>query len=205
DDSLTEEAWVDAIRSALLESVESQMVSDVPLGAFLSGGIDSSAIVASMSRVADAPVRTYSIGYAGASGAALYNELPEARLVARRFGTEHHEIVVQPEVVGLLPGLVWHMDEPTSDTALVTSSLVSEFASRDVKVILSGVGGDELFGGYERYLLPYYAERLRRIPGPLRRGVLNPLLSRVPVARHLPLLNLFRSARKVAELADMSP
>ncbi|MBN8279077.1 MAG: asparagine synthase (glutamine-hydrolyzing) [Gammaproteobacteria bacterium] len=197
-----EASWIEEIRTALADSIESQMVSDVPIGAFLSGGIDSSTIVAHMARFSAQPVKTYAIGYSGSTGAALYNELDHARRIAARYGTDHHEIEVQPAVIGLLPGLVWHMDEPTSDSALITSSLVSEFARRDVKVILSGVGGDELFGGYDRYQLPHLVGQFRRIPGPLRRGLLNPLLEALPVARHTRLLNLLRAARKVALVAD---
>lgn len=194
--------WIAEIRAALNDSIEAQMVSDVPIGAFLSGGVDSSTIVAAMSRFSSSPVKTYAIGYSGTTGAALYNELDYARRIAEKFNTDHHEIEVQPEVIQLLPGLVWHMDEPTADSALITSSLVSEFARRDVKVILSGVGGDELFGGYDRYQLPHLVSRFRAIPGPLRRGLLNPVLGMLPVARHTRLLNLLRAARKVALVAD---
>jgi len=194
--------WIEEIRAALNDSIEAQMVSDVPIGAFLSGGVDSSTIVAAMSRFSSSPVKTYAIGYSGTTGAALYNELDHARRIAEQFGTDHHEIEVQPAVIQLLPRLVWHMDEPTADSALITSSLVSEFARRDVKVILSGVGGDELFGGYDRYQLPHLVSLYRRIPGPFRRGLLNPLLGVLPVARHTRLLNLLRAARKVAGVAD---
>ena len=117
------------------------------------------------------PIRTYAIGFDGGAAEALYNELPYARQVAQRFGTEHHEIVVKPDVVGLLPRLLWHMDEPIADSAFITTYLVSEFARRDVKVILSGVGGDELFGGYRRYLgEPLCAALTDRLPGWVRRG-----------------------------------
>jgi PEP-CTERM/exosortase A-associated glycosyltransferase len=120
-------------------SVRMQMVSDVPIGAFLSGGVDSSAVVGFMARHSESAHPTYAIGFEGGAAEALYNELPYARQVAQRFGTEHHEIVVKPDVVGLLPKLLWHMDEPVADTAFVTTYLVSsEFARRDVKVILSG-------------------------------------------------------------------
>lgn len=197
-----EQQWVEEIRSALNDSIEAQMVSDVPIGAFLSGGIDSSTIVGAMSRFSSSPIKTYAIGYSGSTGAALYNELQYARRIAARFGTEHHEIEVQPEIIRLLPRLIWHMDEPTADSALITSSLVSQFARQDVKVILSGVGGDELFGGYDRYQLPHLVALLRTVPGPVRRGVLNPLLARLPVARHTRVLNLLRAARKVALVAD---
>ena len=147
--------WSGRLRDALRESVEGQMVSDVPLGAFLSGGIDSSAVVAMMSQVSNEPVRTFSIGFGGASGGQFYNELPYARQIAERYDTVHKEIVVEPSVVELMPRLIWHMDEPIADTAFVTTYLVSEFARREVTVILSGVGGDELFGGYRRYLGGY--------------------------------------------------
>ena len=141
------------------------MVSDVPIGAFLSGGVDSSAVVAFMSRHSSQPVKTYSIGFQGSTGAQLYNELPYARQVAEQFGTDHHEIVVQPDVATLLPELIWHMDEPIADAAFITTYLVSKFARQDVTVILSGVGGDELFGGYKRYLDEHYRSLYRRIPG----------------------------------------
>lgn len=202
DEGHDESQWIDEIRACLNDSIESQMVSDVPIGAFLSGGIDSSTIVAAMSRFSTSPVKTYAIGYSGTTGAALYNELDHARRIASQFGTDHHEIEVKPEVIGMLPQLVWHMDEPTADSALITSSLVSEFARRDVKVILSGVGGDELFGGYDRYQLPHLVALFRTIPGPLRRGILNPILGMLPVARHTRVLNLLRAARKVALVAD---
>ena len=161
-----------AVRARLEESVRMQMVSDVPIGAFLSGGVDSSAVVAFMSAHSDRPVKTYAIGFGGGDAEAYYNELPFARQVAQRFGTDHHEILVRPDVVSLLPRLLWHMDEPIADTAFITTYLVSEFARRDVTVILSGVGGDELFGGYRRYLGNHYQAYFDRLPPALRRAAL---------------------------------
>ena len=165
DTAETAESWSERLRAELERSVRDQMVSDVPIGAFLSGGIDSSCVVAFMSRHTSHPVKTYSIGFRGSSGAALYNELPYARTVAQTFGTDHHEIVVQPDVAALLPQLLWHMDEPVADAAFITTYLVSKFAREEVTVILSGVGGDELFGGYNRYLDEHYRRLYRRIPG----------------------------------------
>ena len=151
DATLSESQWIEATRTELERAVSDQMVSDVPIGAFLSGGVDSSSVVALMSRHTDHPVKTYSIGFRGSSGAELYNELPYARAVANQFHTDHHEIIVQPDVAALLPDLIWHLDEPIADAAFITTYLVSKFAREDVTVILSGVGGDELFGGYNRY------------------------------------------------------
>ena len=144
DRSLSENEWIERVRARMEQSVRMQMVSDVPLGAFLSGGVDSSGVVAFMARASADPIKTYAIGFGGSRADEFYNELPYARRVAELFGTEHREIVVKPDVVALLPRLLWHMDEPVSDTAFITTYLVSEFARRDVTVILSGVGGDEL-------------------------------------------------------------
>jgi len=195
DGSRSEQQWVEAVRAEIERSVSDQMVSDVPIGAFLSGGIDSSAVVAFMSRHSSQPVKTYSIGFQGSTGAQLYNELPYARQVAEQFGTDHHEIVVQPDVATLLPDLIWHMDEPISDAAFITTYLVSKFARQDVTVILSGVGGDELFGGYKRYLDEHYRSLYRRIPGPIRSGLMAPLAQLLPSDRHSPLLNKLRLAK----------
>jgi asparagine synthase (glutamine-hydrolysing) len=175
-------------------SVAMQMVSDVPLGAFLSGGVDSSAVVASMAKHATGPVKTYAIGFDGDAASRYYNELPYARQVAERFGTEHHEILVRPEVAELLPRLLWHLDEPISDSAFLTTYLVSEFARREVTVILSGVGGDELFGGYRRYLGEQYAGRYQRLPG-VARSVLRSIAKHLPADRHSRWLDVARLAR----------
>jgi asparagine synthase (glutamine-hydrolysing) len=204
DRSMSYSDWVAAVRTRLEAAVAEQMVSDVPLGAFLSGGVDSSAVVAFMARHAQHRVATYSIGFEGSSGASLYNELPYARRVAAQFGTDHHEIVVRPDVVELLPRLIWHLDEPMADTAFVTTYLVSKFARRDVTVILSGVGGDELFGGYRRYQDEFFRSRYRFLPGWLRHSVLTPLARRLPSDRHSRLLNLSRLARSFL-LADALP
>lgn len=201
DESLSQADWAAATRAELERAVGAQMVSDVPIGAFLSGGIDSSAVVALMSRHTDRPVRTYSIGFRGSSGAELYNELPYARMVADAFKTEHHEIIVQPDVASLLPDLIWHLDEPIADAAFITTYLVSKFAREDVTVILSGVGGDELFGGYNRYKDEYYRGRYRMIPQSMRRWLLEPIARRLPSDRHSPLLNKVRLARAFV-LAD---
>jgi asparagine synthase (glutamine-hydrolysing) len=202
----SEASWIEEIRASLNSSISRQMVSDVPLGAFLSGGIDSSTIVAGMVAAnPDARPRTYAIGYSNSTGAEFYNELDYARQVASAFNTDHKEILVQPDIIGLLPKLVWHMDEPTADSALITTSLVAEYAARDVKVILSGVGGDELWGGYDRYLLGHYLGLLRLIPGPVRRGILAPVAGMLPVDRHSRLLNLFRYLRSLTLLADLGP
>ena len=181
-----------------------QMVADVPIGAFLSGGVDSSAVVGFMARHSSQPIRTYAIGFAGGKAEALYNELPYARRVAELFGTLHREIVVKPDVVGLMPELLWHMDEPLSDTAFITTFLVSQFARQDVKVILSGVGGDELFGGYRRYLGPLYSERYRLLPHWARRAT-SFAAARLPADRHSPMLNAMRLAKGFVESAEMDP
>lgn len=194
--------WQQQVRAQLERSVQMQMVSDVPIGAFLSGGVDSSAVVGLMARHSAQPIRTYAIGFAGGTAEALYNELPYARQVAQLFGTQHHEIVVRPDVVALLPKLLWHLDEPMADSAFITTFLVSEFARRDVTVILSGVGGDELFAGYRRYLGEHYAARYRRFPAWLRRSAAA-LARYLPADRHSGWRNTLRLAKGFIGTAEM--
>ncbi|HEY4137774.1 MAG TPA: asparagine synthase (glutamine-hydrolyzing), partial [Casimicrobiaceae bacterium] len=196
--------WTAAVRTRLEESVRMQMVSDVPIGAFLSGGIDSSAVVAMMSKHSHGPVKTYSIGFEGSSADDYYNELPYASQIARRFGTDHHEIVVKPDVVSLLPKLVWHLDEPIADTAFITTYLVSKFAREQVTVILSGVGGDEIFGGYRRYLGDHLHRRFAALPGWLQQLAVRTGKS-LPSDRHSPLLNAARYAKAFLAAADLPP
>ena len=195
DHSMNEREWSETVVDAFEAAVVSQMVSDVPLGAFLSGGIDSSSVVALMAKNSSQPVKTYSIGFEDSEGGQFYNELPYARRIAELFGTDHKEILVRPDVASLLPHLLWHMDEPMADAAFITTYLVAEFARRDVTVILSGVGGDELFGGYRRYLGEYYGEYYNRLPHWIRRHVLTPMAHLLPSDRHSPILNLSRYAR----------
>jgi asparagine synthase (glutamine-hydrolysing) len=199
----TEQEWIESVRSKIESAVHMQMVSDVPIGAFLSGGVDSSAVVACMASATDQPIKTYAIGFDGGKADEYYNELPYARRVSELFGTEHHEIVVKPDVAALLPKLVWHMDEPMADTAFITTYLVSEFARRDVTVILSGVGGDELFGGYRRYLGGHYQQYFDMLPGWMRRTAVA-VGERLPSDRHSPLLNIARLARGFLTSADQS-
>jgi asparagine synthase (glutamine-hydrolysing) len=204
DRHVSEAEWIELIRSGIERAVKMQMVSDVPLGAFLSGGIDSSAVVASMARASSSRVKTYAIGFEGSRADEYYSELPYARRVADLFGTDHHEIIVKPDVVALLPRLLWHMDEPISDSAFITTFLVSEFARRDVTVILSGVGGDELFGGYRRYLGDHYLSYFERLPSWLRTGAAT-LGNKLPSDRHSPLLNAMRLARGFLASANLTP
>jgi asparagine synthase (glutamine-hydrolysing) len=153
----------EAVRGALGRAVTSQMMADVPLGAFLSGGIDSSAIVACMSQASAQPVRSFSMGFADGS----YNELPYAREVARAFATDHHEQMVTPDITALFEQLVVHLDEPFGDVSLFPTYLVSRLAREHVTVVLSGDGGDELFGGYDTYDADRLARRFAALGAPL--------------------------------------
>ncbi len=139
---------VHQLRGVLTDAVRSHLVSDVPLGAFLSGGVDSSLVVGLMSETSGARVKTFSIGF----NEPAFDELEHARRVARHFGTDHHEFIVEPDAVGILDRLVSHFDEPFADSSAIPTWYVSEMARRHVTVVLSGDGGDELFGGYDRYL-----------------------------------------------------
>lgn len=199
----SEDEWVERIREKLLEAVRIRLVSDVPLGAFLSGGIDSSAIVAAMAQLTDQPVKTYSIGFTGADN--YYNELPYARIVADAFKTDHHEIIVRPAVAELLPKLIWHLDEPIADSAFITTYLVSQLARESVKVILSGVGGDELFGGYRRYLGNSFLRYYQWLPHVVRRQLLPAMLAVLPQDRHSNWKNYVRYAAAFMHSAELNP
>jgi asparagine synthase (glutamine-hydrolysing) len=152
----TDEEAIEALAAALRSAVSSQLMADVPLGAFLSGGIDSSTLVAIMSEVSPEPVRTFSIGFADGT----YNELPYAREIAARFGTRHREQIASPDLGDLFEKLVVHLDEPFADVSLFPTFAVSQLAREEVKVVLSGDGGDELFGGYDTYEAQALATRL---------------------------------------------
>ncbi len=144
----SEDDAVAGLTQVLQGAVASHMVSDVPLGAFLSGGVDSSAVVGMMSRVSSRPVKTFSIGFDDPE----FDELEHARTVARHFGTDHHEFVVKPDGLSILGDLIAHFDEPFADSSAIPTWYVSEIARKHVTVVLSGDGGDELFGGYDRYI-----------------------------------------------------
>ena len=148
------------LRDKFDESVRIRMIADVPLGAFLSGGIDSSSVVASMALTSPEPVRTFSIGFEESA----FNELEYAAMVARQYHTDHHEIVVRPDAVDLVSRLVRHFDEPFGDSSAIPTFIVSEFAVRHVKVALSGDGGDELFAGYDRFQALEKLRKLDRLP-----------------------------------------
>lgn len=191
-----ETEWIAAVRDGLERAVVRQLVSDAPLGAFLSGGVDSSAVVAFMARNMSSPVRTYSIGFAESHAARFYDELPHARRVARHFGTRHREMILRPDMVRFIPHLLWHLDEPVADSAFLTTYLVARLAQEDVKAALSGLGGDELFGGYVRYLDEYFSRMYRRLPQTIRQRVLLPLGRHLPSDRHSRWRNVSRLARR---------
>lgn len=175
----SEEAWSREIVARLEEAVRLRLVSDVPLGAFLSGGIDSSAVVALMSRAAEGPVKTFSIGFAEPE----FDELAYARQVAAQFKTEHHELVVRPDAMAVLPKLAWHFDEPFADSSAVPTYYVAEMTRRHVTVALNGDAGDENFGGYDRYVANLLAASFDRLPGSgLARGAIRMGLQLFPRA-----------------------
>ena len=137
------------------------MISDVPLGAFLSGGIDSSIVVGLMAKVSGAKVKTFSIGF----NEAAYDETAHARRIAERWETDHHEFIVEPDALSILPKLVRHYGEPYADSSAIPTFYVAQMTRRHVTVALNGDGGDESFAGYERYLANYLAERMQSVPG----------------------------------------
>lgn len=161
------------LREVLDDSVRAHLVADVPVGVLLSGGVDSGALAALASRHSSEPVRTFSIGFEEAG----FDELSRARLVAERYGTDHHELIVRPDAVELLPKLVEAFDEPFGDSSALPTYLVSELAAGHVKTALSGEGGDELFGGYYTYVADLLARRVGRL-APLARPLAEALPSR---------------------------
>jgi asparagine synthase (glutamine-hydrolysing) len=169
--------YVERLTELLKESIRYRLIADVPLGVFLSGGLDSSTVVAVMRQVSSDPIKTFSIGFEDQS----FNELPYAQLVARHFETEHHEFVVKPDAVDLVPKLVHFFDEPFADSSAVPSYYLSELARQHVTVALGGDGGDEVFAGYETYAAYKMASFYRGL-SPRLTGMIPSLVARLPVS-----------------------
>jgi len=166
DMAKTEGEWVEELNDQLQDAIESHMVADVPVGAFLSGGLDSGSLVAFMAKASLEPVRTFTVGLTTEVGD--FDERVSAREIATRYGTKHIECLLAADVESLLPSIVTSFDEPFADSSTIPNWLVCRETARHVKVALSGLGGDELFGGYERYVGLQLGEWYRHIPGPLR-------------------------------------
>jgi asparagine synthase (glutamine-hydrolysing) len=192
----SEEEWLERVREEVTAAVRRRLVADVPLGALLSGGIDSSIVVALMAQAGGEPVRTFTIGF----GDRRYDERPYARAVAERYGTLHEEIEVELDAAALLPRLVAAVDEPLGDEAALPQLVVSDAARKRVTVALAGDGGDEAFAGYERYVAYRLAGRLPRPLGALGAAALGAL----PAARRQPRSPLFR-ARRLLDVAAAPP
>jgi asparagine synthase (glutamine-hydrolysing) len=214
-ESHTEEEWCERVRHALCEATRVRLMSDVPLGAFLSGGVDSSAVVAAMSQLMNKPVTTCSIGFEEKE----YDEADYARAVARQFSTDHYEQIVRPDATGIVDKLAWHFDEPFADSSAIPTYYVSAVARQRVTVALGGDGGDENFAGYRRYVFDQMENRMRGVaPAGLRRTIFGPLgrwypplawaprflrakatfqsLARTPLEGYFNSVSIFRPAEK---------
>lgn len=199
DDRVPEAEWVERVRDQVARSVRAQMLADVPLGAFLSGGLDSSSIIALMS--SDARPVTYTFGFRQEDLRydILEDDLKYARVVGERFSTDYNEAYLEPQVMELLPKLVYHLDEPVADPAIITSFLICRSARERLTVLLSGMGGDEVFAGYPRHAAVRVAEAYNLIPSFLTRPVVNAL----PGGRPGRLTALFRNTKKLARSAAL--
>jgi asparagine synthase (glutamine-hydrolysing) len=202
-----ERALIVELRERLFASVKAQLLSDVPVGAFLSSGLDSSSIVAAMVAQTDRPVRTFTIAFPDRyrKGELTLDDTVVARHTARHFGCHHTEIVVQPDVAELLPKLVWYMDEPTADPAVIMTYLLNREARKESTVLLSGVGGDELFAGYRKHRAHYLAAGYQHIPATLRTKIIAPLVESLPSFRSTPVKGYVRLAKKMARSGSLAP
>jgi asparagine synthase (glutamine-hydrolysing) len=171
----------DTVRDLVADGVRDRLVSDVPVGALLSGGLDSSIVVAQMSELSGTPPFTFTVGFGNAS----LDERPFAQIVAREFGTQHYEEELAVSDAGSLEEVVWHFDEPVGDAAALPTLLIARTAAKHVKVVLTGEGSDELFGGYPRYRLSQLADRLHRFPNLLWKPFLDPLQLLPGMAGHI--------------------
>jgi asparagine synthase (glutamine-hydrolysing) len=194
-----EEELSQTLYALLKDSVRMRLISDVPLGAFLSGGIDSSTIVSLMSEIMNRPVKTFSIGFDDPS----YNELQYARTVASHFNTDHYELTIRPNIVNLVEDLVRYLDEPFADVSIFPTFLVSQLARQNVTVVLSGDGGDELFAGYEWYIANKIESLYRKLPTVVRKKWLPQVVNCIPPsARKKGLVNKLKRFVEGAMLPD---
>jgi len=187
------------LETLLESSVRLRMQSDVPLGAFLSGGVDSSIIVSQMQRLSERPVQTFSIGFPVAE----YDETRYAREVAEYLGTDHHELRVEPSAIDVLPKLVWHYDEPFADSSAIPTYIVSRLARQHVTVALSGDGGDELFAGYDRYRAVRLGAWFDRLPRAMRDAATANLWQRLPGSNRQKAIS--RRAKRLLQGLAFSP
>jgi asparagine synthase (glutamine-hydrolysing) len=176
---ISDEEAVEQFGNLLRDAVRRRLIADVPLGAFLSGGMDSSSVVAEMAELSSTPVKTFSIGFSERD----FDELRYARQVAERFGTDHHELVVEPRALEVLPTLVRHYGEPYGDSSAIPTYYVAQLTRQHVTVALNGDGGDELLAGYERHWAARVAARYDTIPHFVRHGLIRPLIPLVPEPR----------------------
>lgn len=178
DEPRSEGEWTEVVNARLGETIEKHMIADVPLGAFLSGGLDSATIVANMAQATAHPVNTFTIGFGSEGG--LYDETAYARVIAKAFGTYHHELTAEADVLSLLPTMVRHFDEPFGNPSALLFYVLCKVIREHVTVALSGDGGDEAFGGYPRHAGARLSQRYRRVPLSLRKYLINPLVQRLP-------------------------
>lgn len=197
---LNEKEWIERILNLLGDSVRNRMISDVPLGAFLSGGIDSTCIVALMNRISDQPVRTYTIGFSekDMKHDVVQSDVEYARYARDFLNIDYREIILEPRVMDIFPKLVWHMDEPVADPAAISTYLICKASRETLTVMLSGVGGDEIFGGYPRYTAMKIAQQYASFPEIFRKPFETMFIRPLPASRHAHFRNLKKFAKSAA-------
>jgi len=198
----TDSQWEEEFISLFQETVQKHLMSDVPLGAFLSGGVDSSFLVATIARLMDKPIQTFTVGFAGNTGGYL-DERVVAKEVSSRFGTQHTEFEVQPRPEDIIDDVVEAFDEPFADDSVIPTYYLCRETSKKVKVALSGLGGDELFAGYERYLGLVLSSYFDKVPGFVKSSIIGPIVNRLPELKngHYTINHLKRFVRS----ADFPP